>query len=605
VLETGYAAIAFEYDNSDNVISESYFNEEGERTWCSYGYSEIIYTYDDRNHCIEEHLLNTDGEPAIHIDDQYSWLHREVDPDGRVLSIRYFDTLGVTTFFSGQYAQARYTYDLAGRETSVSYYDRGEHLCVCQRGYAIKKTVYNEFGNVTQESYYDTRENLTDTTSGYATVLYTYDDLGNLTSKRYLNTMEQSVIPEDVRYAAVLNDFDDVGRLISEEYLDEEDMPVNCREGFALHKISYSESGLIEEEYYEDAFGRPAVIEAGYSRRKLVSEDEESHTYVMKVMNETVDEGEGWAWSLQTYDRYENPIEIRWYDADDNPVNGPEGCHMTVMEYTSRKEVSLIHYFDDEEKPTAVEGVYGIRNDYDGYGNIERKTWLGQRDLPVDSGSGYAQICYEYDLSSLEQVEQYYEYYRDEEGAPTQADNGAWGRSTLYYPVTGTYDITYTDQAGNPILTTDGYAVYEYIIDENDNVTRERYLDELGAAVNCSGGYSSIEYGYDEDGRMISERCLDRYNKLVNNEYGVAGWNGYYDESGDLVISNMFDQDRKSVDPDNWDPLSAQRFEGQIRSVSEDEADETTVADVIDVTNMTVTDEVYQLVDGLEPDEAA
>ena len=85
----------------------------------------------------------------------------------------------------------------------------------------------------------------------------------------------------------------------------------------------------------------------------------------------------------------------------------------------------------------------------------------------------------------------------------------------------------------------------------------------------------------------------------------MAGWNGYYDESGSLVISNMYDQDRKSVDPDSWDPLSVERFEGQIRSVSQDEADETAVEDVTDMTNKTVTDEIYQLLDELEPEEAA
>ena len=74
---------------------------------------------------------------------------------------------------------------------------------------------------------------------------------------------------------------------------------------------------------------------------------------------------------------------------------------------------------------------------------------------------------------------------------------------------------------------------------------------------------------------MISERCLDRYNKLVNNEYGVAGWNGYYDEFGKLVILGMYDQDRKSVDPDSWDPLSMERFQGQIRSIRTDETDKT------------------------------
>ena len=99
--------------------------------------------------------------------------------------------------------------------------------------------------------------------------------------------------------------------------------------------------------------------------------------------------------------------------------------------------------------------------------------------------------------------------------------------------------------------------------------------------------------------------------RLVNNEYGVAGWNGYYDEFGNLVISNMFDQDRKSVDPDSWNPLSVERFKGQIWSISPDETDGTDVADVADVTDVAgMTDEaylkykIYKLLDELELEDA-
>ena len=56
---TGYAAIGFEYDNSDNKVRESYYDKTGNLTWGRYGYSEIVYTYDAHNHCVEEHLLNT------------------------------------------------------------------------------------------------------------------------------------------------------------------------------------------------------------------------------------------------------------------------------------------------------------------------------------------------------------------------------------------------------------------------------------------------------------------------------------------------------------------------------------------------------------------
>ena len=155
---------------------------------------------DDRNNCIEEHLLTSQGKPAIHSSYQYSWLKREVDSDGKVLSIKYFDTAGLPAFYAGDYAEIRFTYDLAARQTSVSFYDKAGNPCTCLKGYAKKTVAYNTLGNVTEEAYYDTEGNLTDTRMKYAKVVYTYDDLGNMTSERYYDTNELGVIPEDARY---------------------------------------------------------------------------------------------------------------------------------------------------------------------------------------------------------------------------------------------------------------------------------------------------------------------------------------------------------------------------------------------------------------------
>ena len=109
----------------------------------------------------------------MHTTNLYSWLTREVDPDGRVHSIKYFDTNGNPALYGSQYAEARFTYDLAGRETSVRYYDRAGNLCTCLRGYAVKTTAYNELGNIVEEAYFDTEENPVNTTMGYARALYT------------------------------------------------------------------------------------------------------------------------------------------------------------------------------------------------------------------------------------------------------------------------------------------------------------------------------------------------------------------------------------------------------------------------------------------------
>ena len=153
-------------------------------------------------------------------------------------------------------------------------------------------------------------------------------------------------------------------------------------------------------------------------------------------------------------------------------------------------------------------------------------------------------------MSNSSAVEKYFSYYLDEVGEKCAANNGAWGISQVYYPVTRVHEVTFLDESSKPVTTTDGYAIYEYELDANGNVAWEGYYDSIKARVNCLDGYSSVERSYDSEGRLVSERYLDRYNKLTNNSEGVAGWNGYYTVDGTLVVTNRYDKDRNPVPAD-------------------------------------------------------
>ena len=209
-----------------------------------------------------------------------------------------------------------------------------------------------------------------------------------------------------------------------------------------------------------------------------------------------------------------------------------------------------VRYFDNDGAPFAVDGVYGVKREYNAYANIERETWLDAEGKPARNSEGYATVRYDYDLSYSEIVERYYRYYLDENGDPTVAKNGAWGIAMLYYPATRVHTVTYIDQNDLPVVIDEGYAVLEYEEDVYGNRIWEGYYDEIHAQTNCADGYSSVERAFDEEGRMISERYLDRYNKLTNNKEGIAGWNGYYDAEGKLVITSRYDKDRKQLPAD-------------------------------------------------------
>ena len=305
----------------------------------------------------------------------------------------------------------------------------------------------------------------------------------------------------------------------------------------------------MEEEYYLDIYGQPMVID-GYSRRTLIAENEGDQTYVMQIIDETLPE-DSLIYTVQTFNRYDQPIVIRYMDAQDNAAIGPEGCSMVTREYTSRGQISLELYFDADGNPTAVDGVYGVRSDYSAFAKLEKETWLDENGNPAVTKDGYASKLYDYDLSNSQWVEKYFCYYLDPDGTFCAAQNGAWGISTLYYPVTRIHEVTFLNENGAAVTTADGYAILEYETDENGNVTWEGYYDSYHAAAVCSEGYSSVERGYDGEGRLISERYLDRYNKLTNNSQGIAGWNGYYTADGKLVITSQYDMDRQPVTTDH------------------------------------------------------
>ena len=255
-------------------------------------------------------------------------------------------------------------------------------------------------------------------------------------------------------------EYDELGQLTHEAYYDEDHQLLNQKEGYAEHWITYSESGQIQEEYFRNQDGAPAVIAEGYSCRILVSESPDG-SYTMHVITETMTGVGECAVTLRTYDRYDRPIEDRYFDLYGTPAIGPESCSVVVRQYTSRGKISLIRYYNEAGVSTAVDGVYGIENTYNNYDNLETQTYLDADGQPTLNGSGYATIVYDYDLSQSDNVEKYFQYYQDAEGNPVEASNGAWGTSMLYYPVTRVRRVTYIGSTGEPVITTEGYAIME------------------------------------------------------------------------------------------------------------------------------------------------
>ena len=305
----------------------------------------------------------------------------------------------------------------------------------------------------------------------------------------------------------------------------------------------------MQEEYFLDNEGKPVTYN-NYSRRELVEEDTEARTYTLRVIDETLDD-DSYIESRQTFDRYDRMVKISYFDKQGNPAIGSEGANTVEKEYTGRGQLALEKYFDGASNATTVNGAYGLKKDYTPFGRVEKETWLDENGDPAPNADGYASVTYEYNLTNASKVEKYLSYYYDKDGEPCADNNGAWGKSILYYPVTLVHEVTFLDKDGKPANTNKGYAMVQYEEDADGNRTWEGYFDKNGGQTNCDEGFFSRESTYDSAGRLISERYLDRYNKLTNNAEGVAGWNGYYDAEGNLIITSRYDQERNALPADN------------------------------------------------------
>ena len=380
---------------------------------------------------------------------------------------------------------------------------------------------------------------------GYASVSYKYDESGNLLSVHYYDADHRSILSDSTTYAYYEIERDDDGRLTSLEYYDDSGEPVNCSEGYASYHVSYTPSGHVSEEYYQDQDGKPVATKEGYSRRTLVSENTIESTYEMRVTDESDSDKQDYEYELIKYDHQNRAIEHRYYSEEDTPVNGPDGCFMTISSYSTNNDMVRVFYFDRSEQQTAVKGVYGVQREYSVNGRLETETWLGKNGKSVMNQDGYAILQYNYELNSQEPVEKEYRYYQDTNGKPVEASNGSYGIRIFHYLNTNVCETTYLGEDGEPVNAKEGFALYRSEADESGNVIRESYFDANGARTEGPGGYSTVERGYDTDNRVISERYLDHYNKLTNNADGIAGWKGSYGTDGKLVIDSQYDKNLK------------------------------------------------------------
>ena len=212
---------------------------------------------------------------------------------------------------------------------------------------------------------------------------------------------------------------------------------------------------------------------------------------------------------------------------------------------TKEDNITTEIYLDDEGNSTnrKYQTFFGIRREYDDEGNNIRITYLDREGNPKIIGDGYAIEEREY-----KQKRFIASRYYDADYQPVRTAGYGCGRRNEYDEKGRISRVTYVDEAGNPVMTSQGYASYtrEYLSakeTEGASVTRDMYFNENGEPAQQSLGYYGVENVKDGDGRVTRITYLDADGKPAATNKGYTSLTRSYHADGHINTEQYFDAD--------------------------------------------------------------
>lgn len=261
------------YDNFDNLIESSLYDNSGEAT--NYmGVHRYEYVYNSRNQQIEERHYGKDGKLTISQD--YSKC--------AIFICEYNDK---------------------GEIVKKSYFGTDNKPCKCDEGWSSATNEYDVYGNIIKQCFFGVDGEPTDPKEMVPIGIAKYDKWGNLIYVAAQDNKGNFIIHPNNGWAIARNEYDDRNNRISESYFDENDSPMKGKDGY--HKAVYKYDALdrqIEFSYF--GISNEPISCMGFHKQKLIYEE-----------------------------NTDNVKEIACYDKNDKATDCEAGFHKRVSSFDS------------------------------------------------------------------------------------------------------------------------------------------------------------------------------------------------------------------------------------------------------------------------------
>lgn len=590
----GFSIATVKFDSLGRRIKETYFDESGLPATRYDGAHCWIAEYDERGNRTLERFLGTDSKPKK-IREGYAELRLTYDDQGRTISTRYFDELGVATVAHDRTHGWEVEYDERGNLKLMRYLNTdgkpetqnlGSKLFLIREadrpetGFAIRSLAYDGFGRQTSERFsdssglpttcnkgyhgweveYDERGNRTSLTfigvdlkpvmlkAGYATIRDSYDQLGRLTSQRYFNDSGTASSHSDGDHGWDA-EFDEHGNQVLETYVGVDGKPIDRDFGVAITKVAYDVLGRWKSIFHFNSSGLAATSSDGI-HGKLAEYDERGNLTVERYIGtngKPVEDKDGVAITRSSYDGLMRHRSIRFFDSSDMPTTDSEGKHGIMFEFDAWGNVTEMRHVGVDEELTQFKTGFAIaRLTYDSLGREVSRRYFDADGRPATNKENIHEISQEFDFSTNEVIIS----HRDEDSNLIPHDNGAYFTRKSFDAAGNAISERYFDIGRKPVFLENlGHGV-EAEFDARGNRIVQRFIGIDGSPVSL-GPFAIIRISYDSKGNQTSHRFFDINDQPTTVTDGIHGWLKEFDEAGNEVLNARIDLEGKPVPDEN------------------------------------------------------
>ena len=396
----------YEYDKRGNMTKIAFYSAEGTKlVESNEGIAGWVSSYDELGNEIERKFFNNKDESCL-VNGEYASKKSKYDGNGNMTSTYYYGLSDQLISVNGV-AGYEYKYDARGNETERIPMGANGHQA---SGKLSQKCKYDAQDNLIMISYYSGGKSSTDK-DGVHRYEYTYNAQHKRIGVKCFDSKDKLTIDKSVGAAIEKDEYDNRGNRVKCFYYGIDEKPIKGKEGWASSTYEYNAMGLVIRQCFFGVDGKPTdpsvMVPIGIceydkwgNMTYLAAQDKNGKFIINK--------NTGWAISRMEYNDRSEILSQAYYDAEDKPMLGNEGCHRIRYKYNNSGKRTELAVYGKSDEPMLVYGFHKRIWKYDEKGRLTEETIYNTKGKPVDGKRSYFKCVTTYYNDGQPKTEKYY-----------------------------------------------------------------------------------------------------------------------------------------------------------------------------------------------------